>query len=438
MKHCSLFFKNKLAFIFICCVFLSCKNSSKAPQINDIQLNNAKLKDLKIASKLEKIEYSEDHVSCYVKYISSNCDLAKDELVQLSVVAKLALDNSSGKYLQEVEGTHLIISEANCINGLLEETKVFSFPLSYFSQKEQKYSLETQFVDELNSLQLNSRTDVFKVDLSNIKEINTLNKNTEPYLSIANPQTFISKRYLNIVFNAKVNPEKAKKNIKFKDITAEFYVLLYDENGVCSDKVEATVFTSSPENKQLTLSVPFTSIYKPAGSQKLTYKIFVYAPSVKSQLMHTGAVSVNQPQLYWLSFQTQGADINVDGMDKAIGQTVFSKKAGLGKGDAFFRLENPQDILFTSAQAKHSGAIPNQKGFVQLYLDEPLKISFLDQDVIGAEWMADKTIEKLTEGAQKLTITNEGRVNKFEFNYTVSKVNSTNYSQKNKELNKQK
>lgn len=387
--------RKKLYYLLTVLLIISGQNVKGESQINLLEIN--------------RFTSSFNHLNIELK-ITTSCQIPPIGFDHLGLsYSLLSAKNKDEIYFQKSSG-FFAIDKKNCANGQIIEMSSISIPNENLFVGDTEYILLLTITGSKTQWSIESKP-------FNISEINKkIGKKLEkPVLKGGDFQVQPNKRDIAFMLNLKSN----------YDDTPKVRVMLYKDGMECSKIVE--VLANQSKTKLLT---PYSYLYLPPGNHTLTYKFFATAGNTLNHEIHSGSLSIVQPQLYWLSFESLNANINVEGMDvkSGFGQ-LFSNTAGQGEGDAFFEIRNKTDLLFISNEAKNSGKISDHKGKVQTYLNEPLKVIFYDKDVLSHDYLGEFDIHLKTEEQQFIKIRKQGKILNFDLIYTLTKVTKDNYTE---------
>lgn len=318
------------------------------------------------------------------------------------------LKASDKVYQGNLHSSYLIVNHQNCKNGKVSIREVVDLPVEYL--KSEELVLKCTWKD------VNTKDKT--ISFSNTIRPQAFSKETDqPIYAINYHRENTDNNGLSIPFHAFSETQETR-----------FYVQVYYKDKRCNrltDSLKLNTFFGA-EIGAMSFFIPYSELYIPPGKKELTYTVFATSDSLLTQELFSGTVKLIQPQLHLLSFKTENADINVKGLDG------FSN---LGKGDAFFELSTASRLLFKSSSVYNSGKILPHKGSVQINLNDELTLSFMDFDDFNKnDFIQQIKLPTLQEGKQQIQIRNNGRIRKFDFNYTLQPMSEDISNQITSEL----
>lgn len=359
---------------------------------------------------IEKFENNFDDVGMDITFISSNCNLNGNRSLFLTPTFRLVSAKSLHEVYYQKEEMFITAYRDSCIRGKLTLKTRTKIPKTEFAKIGEEYIL-------IAKLKAGEETYTCMSEPFSLVDINRnlKDKVIPPIFEAYDLRISVDRRSVTLQFMANSNYSMPK-----------IYTRFFLNGRVCSDEVSGSVFTGMKQEAELI--IPYTSLYLPPGNHTLTYKVFTIIGRRTDYEVLTGQINITQPQLYWLSFESRNANINVMGMDpsSAIGR-AFSKTKGHGLGDAFYRIENEKDILFRSTTVKRSGLIPNQRGRIQTFIDESIVISFWDEDILENDFIEKFSFKLRQNGKQTQSIKSKGKIRTFDFTYGLTPVDKNNY-----------
>lgn len=383
--------------------------------------------------EINKLSSFFDDIDVHMTISATGCTVPRVGFAHIHPTYTLTSTKDPNHILFQEEGMFILLDEENCTNGVFSETLKIRIPRSKFTGADESFVLflSLRHKKKTWSTQSHSFTLENIVDFFDDRELDQLLKNPASVFRSAekNTKSFISAKQQGVIVGKRGVSIRTLVESDFQ--APSVYVHFYLNGQRCSEQINNIVFTSHASDTELFM--PYTSLFIPPGKHHLAYRVFGETDSLKHQELFSGTVSVTQPQLHWLSFESKNADINVEGMDKQSGfLKVFSKDTGYGVGDAYYVIRNNYDILFTSPEASNSGYIRDCIGHVQTYLNERLTISFWDKDGIGADFIEDIEITPKTSRREQVNTRNQGRIRHFDFSYQLTPVTAENYREKNR------
>ncbi len=303
--------------------------------------------------------------------------------------------------------TSLFLLQTDFEGGKFYKDRRIDIPFDKLFSTDNAYILKAKI--DIKGRKLEAHTKPFTLDEINQKL--GKHKLQKPYRSIINVKATVKARGIDIQFNTRTNEKFTKYRVAFLDNNKDtIFVSAYSP--IMEQQYGPEVFKSY-----------FTEFFISKGKHHLDYKILIKSEFVEEYVAHSSSVSFVQPELYWLDFESYGADIDVTGMD--IGAVSgLSVSSGKGWGDAFYQIRNKSDAIFTSDIAQNSGNISDTKGRAQTYLREPIILSFFDQDITLDDKLGSYQFSAQYPGKQLIQIKNKGRINAFNFRYELSPVNT--------------
>jgi hypothetical protein len=367
----------------------------------------AQFKDSSLTLSIQKIHIHNSDVRFDLVLSSNACD-AKNSIYHLQTFLYLKSPENSEKIYFEKKLMFTSVSESSCIKGNFKNEFTVIIPLNKILEAGSDMCFELKMMDGSKNFNVTSKP-------FGLQEFQHQNL-TQSYLNVKSQKTSTNSRGINLNMYFDSNTSSSSK----------IYLRFFLNGKLCSTQIETSI--DSGENQFRILHMPYTQLYIPPGSNTLTYEILSDFRNDKVEVIASDTIEFIQPQLFWFEFETKNADINVENMDQKtnIGQ-AFSSTAGRGNGDAMFEIWNPNEEIFQSEQAKHSGLIKNQQGKFLAHPDEKLRFTFYDVDFWRKEFLANFEFMPIPNQSQKNVIKNEGKIRNFELNYTFYPVTHQNY-----------
>lgn len=239
---------------------------------------------------------------------------------------------------------------------------------------------------------------------------------TPPFVNISQVKNIIDSTGIHIQFQYKSN----------STINPQIWINCYKDEVLCGSQVYYSKYDQKSQTYYFTL--PYTKIFIPKGQHFIQYKIFINNEFYTNTSFYSSTVNIEQPQLYWMRFESDTSEIDVEKLDRPshLGK-MFSSKAGRGKGDAFYEIYQNDLFIFRSPKANQSGKIPASQSAIQVHPQSMLYLKFWDYDVISKEFIHQVPIHIKEIGSYHLDIKNENRIRNFKLKYEIIPVTLENY-----------
>lgn len=346
-----------------------------------------------------------------VRFFSPNCQIPKLGFEHLTPVVSIYLQNDTTNLLYSGESFFVSLDSKSCMNDTFQMESELKIPLEHLKLGKNSY---------LMKVSLKNRKSAYTVSpvVFSFTGVSVATSTTSaiPYIKGTKSVASAQARFLKV-------QSKVSSNT---DSRPSISLVLMSGGKICATEKIELAYTG--KDQPVNFHIPYTHLTLSPGKQVVHYEVYADASNVSKRLLYTDSIEFTQPQLVWLVFESERADIHVEGMDAtaAIGR-MFSKSAGRGMVDAFFTLGNTGETIFSSAVAKHSGNIPNHKGAVQTYRNEPLSISFWDHDPVSNEFIYKHVISELGEEKKTLNLSVPEKVKSFDFHYHLIPVDERNF-----------
>src|SRR5690606_38117828 len=253
-----------------------------------------------LKTKIDRFESTLHHdVTAHLTLSSWDCAVPSVGFAHLVPVFKLVSTRNSKAVYFEKEAMFIKVDNNNCVNGKFVTRTSVEIPRDVFLKDSEFFLLLT--LSQNNKTFWNTQSSPFT--LSDVNP-GLRKKIKADFLEVSQVKARIAADELNIAFNY--------TNTLTGAVT--FYTEFYLDGVACG--MSKTSLAKAGFNFADSLTTPYTSLFIPAGKHQLTYRIFGETFPKKRRQVASGKITVNQPQLSRLSFQSARADIDVTGMDK--------------------------------------------------------------------------------------------------------------------------
>lgn len=367
---------------------------------------------------IEKLELVNGNVLVHLHFHGAHIEMPDSGAIQL--MPKITWVNTTnnvggGRIASE---PYFSLSRAHCPDGTFSVKRVVDFRMEYLSDEEE-YRLEAVFEHPVFSKKLKAKTISFTTaDITKSED--------RPFVAIDYGEASAVADQVHIPFYLSAGQDPKRR---------EVYVQFYNGNRLCSSVRDSLIFLPSSRYDGVNhlFSIKYIDLHIPPGEQELTYKVFSQTENEAPRPLFNGTVRITQPQFYILEFETRNADIDVSHMDGGsfLG-TILTKKRGRGRGDAYYTIRRGGQLLYRTPSSSNSGKIPKQSGWIQVGLDDQLRLEFMDRDdfINKDDVIQEYQLPPLMEGQHSFKIENERRIKRFDFSYTMRPVTETTFDVK--------